>query len=207
MNKELIYKYFPDLTTKQKGQIDALLPLYQDWNSKINVISRKDIDQLYLHHVLHSLAIAKAITWSSGSKILDVGTGGGFPGIPLAILYPDCDFMLCDSVKKKLKVAQEIANSIGLTNIKTCWGRAEDANIKYDYIVSRAVSDLRNFLPWVAGDWRKFLIYLKGGNIEEEICTAIKQNKININKVKIKDISDFFDEDYFVEKKVIFIQS
>ena len=147
--ENLIYTYFPDLTETQKRQMSALFPLYSEWNAKINVISRKDIDNLYLHHVLHSLAIAMLIKFPAGSKVLDVGTGGGFPGIPLAILFPDVSFYLCDSTLKKINVVKEVSASLGLKNVRAAQVRAEEIDEKFDFVVSRAVTELKNFLPWI----------------------------------------------------------
>ncbi len=148
---QLILKYFPNLTEAQIKQFEALEDLYQDWNLKINVVSRKDIDELYLRHVLHSLAIAKIIDFKSGSRILDVGTGGGFPGIPLAILFPECQFHLVDSIAKKIKVVDEVKHGLGLTNVKTSHSRVEDVKGNYDFIVSRAVAAMPTFVHWVKG--------------------------------------------------------
>ena len=148
---ELILKYFPNLTEDQIDRFEKLQSLYQDWNVKINVVSRKDIDELYLRHVLHSLGIAKVIQFKKGTKILDVGTGGGFPGIPLAILFPECDFYLVDSIAKKLKVVDEVIEGLGLTNVKTTHSRVETINGTYDFIVSRAVAAMPTFVNWVKG--------------------------------------------------------
>lgn len=176
-----IKNLFPELTNTQLGQLDMLGGLYEDWNSKINVISRKDINMLYEHHVLHSLIISKVIKFKNGTKILDVGTGGGFPGLPLAILFPECQFTLVDSVGKKLKVIDSIANSIGLTNITTIHCRAEDIDGKFDFVVSRAVTRLDNIWGWVKSkispmdknNLANGLIYLKGGDISGEIPNKV----------------------------------
>ena len=165
--EELIYKYFPNLTELQQERIKKLFPLYEEWNSKINVISRKDIDKLYLHHILHSLAIAKYINFMPGTKIIDVGTGGGFPGIPLAILFPECSFTLVDSIGKKTKVAQAVAEALDLKNVKVINARMEAVDEKADFIVSRAVTELKNFLPWVKGKYLQGILYLKGGDITD----------------------------------------
>lgn len=211
--EELIYKYFPNLEVEKKEQIKALGPLYREWNLKINVISRKDIDNLYLHHILHSLAIAKHTTFPTGSNILDVGTGGGFPGIPLAILFPECNFYLCDSIKKKIKVVNEVKESLGLKNIIAKQIRAEEIDSSFNFIVSRAVTDLSQFLPWI---WKKVLpstkessngvLYLKGGMISDEITTAAKKMNIKLSNISKTEIQSWFQEEWFQEKCVIFIK-
>ena len=201
-----ILKYFPELTDEQRKQLEALDALYRDWNEKINVISRKDIDHLYEHHVLHSMAIAKIIRFQAGSKILDFGTGGGFPGIPLAILFPDCDFKLIDGTGKKIRVVQEVCNAIGLRNCHPEHLRGEEEKGKYDFVVSRAVMPLpdlykivrknisqeqRNALP-------NGIICLKGGDLQEE-------TRPYRNIVDITDINQFFDEEWFQEKNIIYL--
>jgi len=199
----LILKYFPNLTDVQIKQFEALEDLYQDWNLKINVVSRKDIDELYLRHVLHSLAIAKIIEFKDGSHILDVGTGGGFPGIPLAILFPECQFHLVDSIAKKIKVVQEVSNGLGLTNIKTSHARVEDVKGSYDFIISRAVAAMPTFVHWVKGKIAKKnnhslkngIIYLKGGDLSDELK--------DYKTAKIYNISDYFEEDFFNTKKIV----
>ena len=204
MPMDKILKYFPGITERQKEQFAALLPLYQDWNAKINVISRKDMDNFYEHHVLHSLAIAKVQPFKPMAEILDVGTGGGFPGIPLAILFPDTRFHLIDSVGKKIKVVQDVADQLQLTNVRTEQIRAEQLRGEYDFIVSRAVTDLSQFTQWVRGRVSKIqyhglrngILYLKGGDLTAEL-TPFKK------KARTWDISDFFQEDYFLTKKVI----
>lgn len=191
-----ILKYFPDLTKEQQRQIAALDELYRDWNAKINVISRKDIDHLYEHHVLHSMAIAKIIQFRAGTKILDFGTGGGFPGIPLAILFPECDFKLIDGTGKKIRVAQEVCNAIGLKNCHPEHLRGEDEKGKYDFIVSRAVMPLPDLLKIVKKNISKEqhnalpngIICLKGGDLQEEMRPFR-------NLVEISDISKFFSEE------------
>ncbi len=202
---KLIHKYFPDLSATQIEQFSALEGLYKDWNSKINVVSRKDIDELYLRHVLHSLGIAKVIQFADGSNILDVGTGGGFPGVPLAIMFPNCNFHLVDSINKKLKVIDAVANSLGLTNIKTTHSRVEAIDETYDFIVSRAVTAMPEFTKWVKGkiarkqhnELKNGILYLKGGDLTEEL----KQYKT----VKAFLLSDYFEEDFFETKKVIYL--
>ena len=201
---ELIYQYFPQLTERQKEQFAALLPLYQDWNAKINVISRKDMDNFYEHHVLHSLAIAKVQPFKTMAEILDVGTGGGFPGIPLAIMFPDAKFYLVDSIGKKIKVVQDVAQQLQLQNVRAEQIRAEQVQGDFDFIVSRAVTDLSQFGQWVKGKvsdiqyhhLRNGILYLKGGDLDAELAPFKK-------KVRTWDISDFFAEEYFQTKKVI----
>ena len=196
-------KYFPELTETQIEQYAALKELYTDWNAKINVISRKDIENLYEHHVQHSLAISKFVEetlggWKTDSTIVDVGCGGGFPGIPLAIMYPDCHFLLVDRIGKKVKVAQEIAKSIGLTNVDFRHAGIEEVKDTFDYSVSRAVMNLPDLLKLVKRVTRNGLICLKGGDLEEEITPAIVRNTV------IKDIKDYFDEEFFETKKVVY---
>jgi len=202
---ELILKYFPDLTEIQINQFKALESLYKEWNSKINVVSRKDIDELYLKHVLHSLGIAKVMKFADNSSILDVGTGGGFPGIPLAILFPECQFHLVDSINKKLKVINAVCDAIELTNVKTTHSRVEAIDETFDFIVSRAVTAMPEFTKWVKGkiakkqqnDLKNGILYLKGGDLTEEL----KQYK----NVKAFLLSDYFEEEFFDTKKVIYL--
>jgi 16S rRNA (guanine527-N7)-methyltransferase len=199
----LIQKYFSNLTAIQLKQFEALQGLYEDWNSKINVISRKDIEALYLRHVLHSLSIAKLIQFQAGSKILDIGTGGGFPGLPLAILFPDVTFHLVDSINKKLKVVNGVAESLGLENIYTTHSRAELIKGQYDFIVSRAVTTMPDFVGWVKNRVAKKsvhpikngILYLKGGDLTEEL-------KI-YSKATLYDLNAFFEEDFFETKKIV----
>ena len=203
---ELLHKYFPELTERQREQFAALLPLYEDWNSKINVISRKDMANFYEHHVLHSLAIAKVQPFKTQADILDVGTGGGFPGIPLAIMFPHSNFYLIDSIGKKVKVVQNVVASLGLKNVRTEQIRAEQVQGEFDFIVSRAVTDLSQFTQWVRGKvsdihyhhLRNGILYLKGGDLTEELAPFKK-------KVRTWDISDFFEEEFFQTKKVIYM--
>jgi 16S rRNA (guanine527-N7)-methyltransferase len=200
---ELILKYFPDLTPIQIEQFTKLYDLYIDWNSKINVISRKDIDELYSRHVLHSLGIAKIIEFQPGASILDVGTGGGFPGIPLAIFYPEVDFYLIDVIAKKIKVVNEVAAGLGLKNVKAEQKRAELVKQEFDFIVSRAVTNMPDFVSWVDGKITKKqnhelangILYLKGGDLTEELATFPKATQYNL--------SDFFTEEFFETKKVV----
>ena len=203
---ELILKYFPDLTEEQKRQFAALYDLYTDWNSKINVISRKDIDNLYEHHVLHSLGIAKVIRFKPGTKVMDLGTGGGFPGIPLAILFPEVQFHLVDSSGKKVRVATEIAGSIGLKNVTTRHARAEEEKQLFDFVVSRAVMPLtdllkiirKNISPKQQNALPNGLICLKGGELERETM-PVK------NKTTMWNLKEFFGEEFFETKKVVYV--
>lgn len=202
---EEILKQFPDLTLTQIEQFAKLEPLYKDWNAKINVISRKDIDELYLRHVLHSLAIAKIQPFTTGASILDVGTGGGFPGVPLAILFPESDFYLIDVIGKKIKVVNEVATAIGLKNLKAEQKRAELINDKFDFIISRAVTNMPDFVTWVKGKIKKEhkhllkngILYLKGGDLTQELAS--------FSKAKEYLIADFFEYDFFETKKVVYL--
>lgn len=199
----LLLKYFPELSDVQLHQFRALQGLYEHWNSKINVISRKDIESLYLRHVLHSLSIAKLIQFKEGSKILDIGTGGGFPGIPLAILFPDVEFHLVDSINKKLNVVNGVAGSLGLVNIKTTHSRAESIQGNYDFIVSRAVTTMPDFVSWVKNrvakkslhNLRNGILYLKGGDLTEELKLY--------KKATLYDLNTYFEEDFFETKKIV----
>ena len=203
---ELILKYFPDLTEEQKRQFAALYDLYTDWNSKINVISRKDIENLYEHHVLHSLGIAKVIRFKPGTKVMDLGTGGGFPGIPLAILFPEVQFHLVDSIGKKVRVATESAGSIGLKNVTTRHARAEEEKQLFDFVVSRAVMPLtdllkiirKNISPKQQNALPNGLICLKGGELERETM-PVK------NKTTMWNLKEFFGEEFFETKKVVYV--
>ena len=246
----MLLKYFSNISDLQRRQFEDLEPLYREWNAKINVVSRKDIDNLMLHHVLHSLAIAKAFepagaagstafgsvagggllpAFEDGDRVLDVGTGGGFPGIPLAILFPGVKFTLCDSVGKKLIVAEAVAKALGLDNVEVVHSRVEDlikahlgkakasAGGAFSFVVSRAVTDLSNFLPWVKGGYSKGIYYLKGGDVTDaphfadrgalvqEIDVALKKNGLSRDNVKIFNICDAFEEEFFEQKRVLFI--
>lgn len=200
-----ITKYFNDLTEEKLHQLGQLEGLYKEWNAQINVISRKDIDELYVRHVLHSLAIAKVQAFKPKSHILDVGTGGGFPGIPLAILFPETNFYLVDSIGKKIKVVKEVANALGLKNVRTEHGRAEKVKGEFDFIVSRAVTNMDDFVRWVRKKVTKKqnhelpngILYLKGGDLTEELA--------NFPKATLYHIPDFFAEDFFETKKVVHI--
>ena len=206
MNIDIITKYFSDISDEQRRQFEALYDLYQDWNSKINVISRKDIDNLFEHHVLHSLAIAKTIRFKDGSEILDFGTGGGFPGVPLAILFPNCHFRLIDGTGKKIRVATEVANAIGLKNCHPEHKRGEEEKGKYDFVVSRAVMPLpdlerivrKNISTKQRNAMPNGIICLKGGNVEGEIQPFRKY-------AEVSEISEWFDEEWFKEKYVIYL--
>ena len=251
----MLFKYFSNISDLQRRQFEDLEPLYREWNAKINVVSRKDIDNLMLHHVLHSLAIAKAFepagaagstafhpagasvlpafepagsaglpAFEDGDRVLDVGTGGGFPGIPLAILFPGVKFTLCDSVGKKLIVVEAVAKALGLDNVEVVHSRVEDlikaqasASAAFSFVVSRAVTDLSNFLPWVKGGYSKGIYYLKGGDVTDaplfadrgallqEIDVALKKNGLSRDNVKIFNICDAFEEEFFEQKRVLFI--
>ena len=206
MTADIIRKYFAELSEEQQRQFDALDALYRDWNAKINVISRKDIDNLYEHHVLHSLAIAKIVNFRPGTEILDFGTGGGFPGVPLAILFPECRFKLIDGTGKKIRVAQEVAQAIGLKNCEPTHLRGEEEKGKYDFIVSRAVMPLPDLVKIVRKNVSKTqrnalpngVICLKGGDLQAELRPYAKI-------VEATDISTFFKEEWFKEKHVIYL--
>lgn len=204
---EIIYSYFPGLSGLQKEQFAQLLPLYKEWNDKINVVSRKDVDALYVHHVLHSLGIAKVVQFRAGTKILDVGTGGGFPGIPLAILFPDCDFHLVDSIGKKITVVRAAAAALHLKNVRAEQVRAEQLKDGYDFVVSRAVTDLSEFVQWVRSKIRPQLVFnelangilcLKGGDLDEELRPFKKD-------VTVYELKTFFSEEFFETKKVVYL--
>lgn len=200
---ELLLSYFTDLTERQIRQFKQLGPLYAEWNEQINVISRKDIGSLYLRHVLHSLGIAKVQSFAPGSKVLDIGTGGGFPGIPLAILFPETKFVLVDSIGKKIKVVQAVAQALGLDNVKAVHGRAEKEKGQFDFIVSRAVTNMPDFVKWTRNkvssvnrhELKNGILYLKGGDLKEELKP--------FKKARIYDLSDYFEEDFFETKKVV----
>jgi 16S rRNA (guanine527-N7)-methyltransferase len=202
----IIQHYFKDLTKQQITQFDQLYDLYSFWNAQINVISRKDIEELYERHILHSLGIAKFCTFKPGESVLDVGTGGGFPGIPLAILFPETSFHLVDSIGKKIKVVTEVATALGLQNVKASHLRAEQVNEKFDFVVSRAVTRLVDFYPWVQGKFNKNsknaiangILYLKGGDLMEEI----EESRL---KAELYPLSDYFEEEFFATKYVVYI--
>jgi len=205
MNATLVYEYFTMLTKAQKAHFADLGNLYHDWNKKINVVSRKDIDELYLRHVLHSLGIAKIQTFHSGAAILDVGTGGGFPGIPLAILFPECQFTLVDAIGKKIKVVDEVVRGLGLQNVTTHHSRVEDLPGEYDFIVSRAVAAMPTFVHWIKGkikkqsthERRNGILYLKGGDLTEELAPY--------QTAQVFDLAEYFKEPFFETKKVVYL--
>ncbi len=200
---DILHKYFKNLSDNQIEQFNKLQELYKDWNLKINVVSRKDIDELYLRHVLHSLGIAKVMGFKAGAKVMDVGTGGGFPGIPLAILFPETQFHLVDSIGKKIKVVNEVVAGLGLENVQTTHGRVEEVTDTYDFIVSRAVAQMETFVRWTKGKVKKQqqhslkngILYLKGGDLAEELQ--------KYTTATIYDLKDFFEEDFFDTKKVV----
>jgi 16S rRNA (guanine527-N7)-methyltransferase len=205
MNAEIVFKYFPNLSDNQRQQFVALENLYKDWNLKINVVSRKDIEELYLRHVLHSLGIAMVQGFNPGSDILDVGTGGGFPGIPLAILFPESNFILVDSIGKKIKVVEEVVDGLQLRNVTPINSRVEELNKQFDFIVSRAVAAMPTFVHWVKGkikkesvhERRNGILYLKGGDLSEELK--------NYRNAQTFELSDYFSEDFFKTKKVVYL--
>lgn len=207
MNEEIIFQYFKDINDEQRAQFRALGPLYQEWNAKINVISRKDIDNLYMHHVLHSLGIAKVVKFRQGSNILDIGTGGGFPGIPLAILFPNCKFKLIDSIGKKTRVAAAVANAIGLKNVVVEHRNVIEEKNKYDFVVSRAVMNASDLVKLIRKNVSKEqrnalpngLICLKGGDMTDEVAPFK-------NHSEIWDLKSYFDDEFFDTKKVMYIQ-
>ena len=202
----LIFQHFPDLTEKQKRQIEQLGSLYKEWNDKINVVSRKDIENIYINHVLHSLGIAKVMSFKPGSEVFDVGTGGGFPGIPLAILFPETNFHLVDSIGKKITVVKEVSAALGLKNVRAEQIRAEEVKGQYDFVVSRAVTRMKEFYSWVNNKTKKDsrnsldngILYLKGGDLDEEM-DELKQ------PYSIYNLSDYFKEEFFETKRVVYV--
>ena len=221
--KNIIQEMFPEVTSSQMEQFRLMDELYRDWNSKINVVSRKDIDELYRHHVMHSLFIAAYIkaempdiydrlrgegpySVAEPLKIMDLGTGGGFPGIPLAVIFPHAQFTLCDSIGKKIIVATEVYKGLGLQNVKTVNARAESLPETFDYIVSRAVTSLDNFMPWVKGKYSEGILYLKGGDLAEEISTAMANHKMRKGSVHLWPISNCTSDPFFDTKYVIYIE-
>lgn len=217
--KKILEERFPEITEEQMGQFEKMDALYREWNAKINVVSRKDIDELYRHHVLHSLGIAAYLkaempdvyerlrgegpyAIAEPLKVMDLGTGGGFPGIPLAVMFPHAQFTLCDSIGKKIIVATEVAKGLDLKNVKTVNARAESLPERFDYIVSRAVTALDNFMPWVKGKYNEGILYLKGGDLTEEIAKA----RLRKGSVHIWPISNWTSDPFFETKQVIFIE-
>lgn len=204
---ELITRYFPDLTADQKAKFARLKDLYEEWNAQINVISRKDLDDFYERHVLHSLGIAKIMEFAPGSTVLDIGTGGGFPGIPLAVLFPETEFHLVDSIGKKIKVVNAVAQALELKNVRATHARAEDIKEQYDFIVSRAVTAMPAFMPWTKGKFLKRsintlnngILYLKGGDLKEELA-SIKHPYV------IHPLKEFFKEEFFETKAVVYVK-
>ena len=202
---ETLTDLFPTLTPRQIAQFDEMEALYREWNARINVISRKDMDNFQTHHVLHSLSIAKLIDFPAGSSILDVGTGGGFPGIPLAVFFPECHFTLCDSIGKKIKVAQAVADGLELANVSCVNARVESLTGRFDYVVSRAVTDLATFYPWVKGRFTKAIFYLKGGDLDEEIATCVRQCRLDPGKILQTPVSNWLSDPWFEGKKIVTI--
>lgn len=204
MSTELISKYFPELTDHQKAQFQLLETLYKEWNEKINVISRKDMDAFYERHVLHSLGIAKVMPFAAGTKVLDIGTGGGFPGIPLAILFPETEFTLVDSIGKKITVVKAVAEGLGLKNVTAHHERAEKIKDRFHFVVSRAVTQMPVFLRWLKGKFEKDqfnekhngVLYLKGGDLGEELAGI---------KCELFNLKNYFEEDFFETKKVVYL--
>ena len=205
MTTQRLFEYFPNLSKEQKAQFLLLEELYKDWNQKINVVSRKDIDELYLRHVIHSLGIAKVQEFNDGAEIMDVGTGGGFPGVPLAILFPNVRFTLVDSIGKKIKVVDEVVQGLGLTNVTTINARVEEVSGQFDFIVSRAVAAMPTFTHWVKGkikkesihDRRNGILYLKGGDLTEELK--------DYRTAQLFDLSEYFTEDFYETKRVVYL--
>ena len=203
---DIIFKYFPKLSETQISQFEKMAPLYEEWNQKINVVSRKDILEIHTRHILHSLAIAKTTNFKSGTHVLDVGTGGGFPGIPLATLFPEVNFHLIDSIGKKIKVVNEISSSLKLNNVRASHIRAEDVSEKYDFVISRAVTRLKPFYAWVKNKFNKVsnneikngILYLKGGDLQDEL----KESKL---RYKTFEISEYYEECFFETKKVVYV--
>ena len=204
MSVSLILKYFPEITDEQKQQFEKLEQLYTEWNEKINVISRKDMDGLYEKHILHSLGIAKVMPFADGTKVLDIGTGGGFPGIPLAILFPEVSFTLIDSIGKKIKVVEAVSEGLGLKNVTTVHGRAEKLKEKFHFVVSRAVTQMPEFLRWLKAKFEKEqfnekhngVLYLKGGDLAEELAGL---------RCEIFQLKNYFEEEFFDTKKVVYL--
>lgn len=207
MGLDLILRYFPDLTDTQRDQFERMGPSYVNWNNQINVVSRKDAENIYERHILHSLAIAKLFRFAKGSRILDIGTGGGFPGVPLAVLHPDVNFHLVDSVGKKIMVVEEVCRELGITNVKATHDRAENVKSKYDFVISRAVTRFENFIPWTQNKFRpdmrnafpNGILYLKGGDLTEELKTVRQDHDVF-------ELTDWFKEEFFETKKLVHVR-
>lgn len=205
MNSELILKYFPEISEEQRRQYEALEALYNDWNSRINVISRKDMEHLYTRHILHSLAIAKVCSFNSGARVVDIGCGGGFPSVPLAIMFPEVEFIAVDSIAKKIRVVEGVKEGAKIDNLRAVNCRAEELGVKADYVVSRAVTEMARFMPWAwsilrrgeAGTLPNGILYLKGGDLAEELAATRR-------KWNVYDISDMFDDPFFETKRVVY---
>lgn len=205
MNSDIILKYFPDITEEQKRQYEALEALYNDWNSRINVISRKDMEHLYTRHILHSLAIAKVCSFNSGARVVDIGCGGGFPSVPLAIMFPEVEFIAVDSIAKKIRVVEGVKEGANINNLRAVNCRAEELGVKADYVVSRAVTEMARFMPWAwsilrrgeAGSLPNGILYLKGGDLAEELAATRR-------KWNVYDISNMFDDEFFETKRVVY---
>ena len=205
MNSELILRYFPDITERQQRQYEALEALYSDWNSRINVISRKDMEHLYTRHILHSLAIAKVCNFNSGARVVDIGCGGGFPSVPLAIMFPEVEFIAVDSIAKKIRVVEGVKEGANIENLRAVNCRAEELGVKADYVVSRAVTEMARFMPWAwgilrrgeAGSLPNGILYLKGGDLAEELAATRR-------KWDVYNISNMFDDPFFETKRVVY---
>ena len=205
VNSELIIKYFPEITARQREQFNALAELYADWNSRINVISRKDMKHLYTRHILHSLAIAKVCRFAAGAKVVDIGCGGGFPSVPLAIMFPEVEFVGVDSIGKKIRVVEGITQGAGIENLRAINCRAEQLGEKFDYVVSRAVTEMARFMPWAwpllrkgeAGTLPNGILYLKGGELAEELAMTRR-------RWDVYDISRWFEDEFFLTKRVVY---
>ena len=206
MDHQLITYYFPLLTSTQQQQFAALDSCYRLWNARINVISRKDIDHLYLHHVLHSLAISKFVTFDKGMSVWDVGTGGGFPGIPLAILFPEVQFFLCDSIAKKIRVVKEVVSALELKNVAVAHIRAEEVKQSFDFVVSRAVAPLCELVSWVWRNTMRGVVCLKGGELEGEVWECVRSSGISRSMIEEASVLQWFNNPFFEEKKIVYIR-
>jgi len=206
MDDHLITGYFPKLTSEQQQQFVALAPCYQSWNTRINLISRKDMSQFYLHHVLHSLSIAKYLLFPSGAYVLDLGTGGGFPGIPLAIFFPQTHFFLCDSTAKKIRAVNDITASLGLKNVSASQIRAENIQQRFDFVVSRAVAPLNQLISWIWDKTDQAMLCLKGGDLKEELKDCARFAGIIPDQIEQINISQWFNQPFFEEKKIVYLR-